>query len=103
MKAFGASDQQVQNEINRLIKRDHDSEDQKPFHVYFDNWTAYEIFRRVISQFKRNVMSGRPIALDYSALTSVIGLFNNDDPLELFDQVKLIEHGYLDNLPDSKT
>ncbi|MCG8004701.1 MAG: DUF1799 domain-containing protein [Candidatus Thiodiazotropha lotti] len=97
MEAFGATSEQIDREISKLKKAGANNEP-ATFVVYYDNWHAWEVFRRVINQFKTGVMTGKPLALDYSAVTSVIGLFDPPDPLELLDQVRLIEHGYLSNL-----
>ncbi|MCU7917066.1 MAG: DUF1799 domain-containing protein [Candidatus Thiodiazotropha sp. (ex Epidulcina cf. delphinae)] len=99
MAACRASQERIETEIAKLNQAESQSEDTE-FTVYFDNWKAWEIFRRVNTQFILNHFSGRAISLDYSAVTSVISLFDVDDRLELFDAVRLIERGYLDNLPD---
>lgn len=97
MEAFGAKPDQIDREINKL-KKASARDESATFVVYHDNWPAWEVFRRVINQFKVGAMTGKPMALDYTAVTSVIALFNPPDPLELLDQVRLIEHGFLSNL-----
>lgn len=97
MEAYGATQKEINREINKLQSIDVPKES-KSFIIYHDNWDAWEVFRRVISQFRRGEMSGKPIALDYSSVTSIIGLFNCTDSLQIFDQVRLIEHGYLSAL-----
>jgi hypothetical protein len=91
MKAFGATGDQITAAIEREKRLAPDDD----FVVDHDNWDAYEIFARMWTQWKRNDWNGRLIGIDYTSMISAISLFHPDNAGEIFDQVRLIEHGYL--------
>jgi hypothetical protein len=94
MKAFGASGDQ----ITEAIEREKRLAPEVEFLVDHDNWDAYEIFARMWTQWKRNDWTGHLIGIDYTAMIHTINLYHADGAGEIFDRVRLIEHGYLNEV-----
>ncbi|MBV2138582.1 MAG: DUF1799 domain-containing protein [Candidatus Thiodiazotropha sp. (ex Ctena orbiculata)] len=87
----------TQDEIDAMVASIAPSKQDDSFVVFHDNWPAWEVFRRVNSQWRRNDFTGRIDALDYAAVNSVISLVvKKKKRLETLDAVRLIERGYLE-------
>jgi hypothetical protein len=97
MEAFGAATKDIDSAIAILeARRQHDDE----FILYADNWDAWEVFRRVNTQWDKNHFTGSILGLNYSAVTNVINMMiKRKKRIEIFDAVRLIERGFLDNQP----
>lgn len=100
MEAFGTAAEDIEKTIAVFKAGQPDIE---TFTVYSDNWEAWEVFRRVNSQWDRNHFTGAILALKYEAVTSVINLMvKRKKRIEILDAVRLIESGFLDNQSNGK-
>lgn len=93
MEAFHAT----QEDISAAVATIRATEHQDTYLIHYDNWPAWEVFRRVSSQWDRNHFTGHMIGLDYRVLVSVNKmLVKKKNRVNVFDAVRLIEQGYIE-------
>ncbi|MEW8027850.1 MAG: DUF1799 domain-containing protein [Candidatus Thiodiazotropha sp.] len=93
MEACNATPEEIDAMVASIVP----TQEEDSFEVFHDNWPAWEVFRRVSNQWRRNDFTGHKDSLDYTAVNSVIRLVvKKKDRLNTLDAVRLIEHGYLD-------
>lgn len=66
------------------------------FKVWPENWTAVCMFLKLMTQWRMGPRG--PIGLDYTAARWLFNLYRIRNPLELLNDLQLMENAYLDQL-----
>lgn len=78
----------------RLEPDDSDPEFSNEFGVLPENWEAWQVFRRLHTQWKLGAFGGF-FGLDYPGVQVVIGFRAPADPTEVFEQIQIMERAAL--------